>query len=73
MWYTGNRGSNPSCVGYATSPDGLSWTRHVTNPVLDVGTTGDGDETSVRFAVATASTKVVEGSDCVVWLAYVNR
>jgi hypothetical protein len=37
LWYTGydsTRGETKS-LGYATSPDGLAWTRHPKNPVFD--------------------------------------
>jgi sucrose-6-phosphate hydrolase SacC (GH32 family) len=37
LWYTGygpDRGSTKH-LGYATSPDGLRWTRHPANPVFD--------------------------------------
>jgi len=37
MWYTGDDGSNPSRVGLATSPNGITWTKTVTNPVLSPG------------------------------------
>src|SRR3989339_780654 len=39
MWYTGQTGSNYR-IGYATSPDGVTWTRHANN--LCTGTTGNG-------------------------------
>jgi predicted GH43/DUF377 family glycosyl hydrolase len=35
MWYHGY--SDMSRIGYATSPNGLNWTKHSTNPVLDIG------------------------------------
>lgn len=35
MWYRGNSGSN-SKIGYATSSDGISWTKHGSNPILTV-------------------------------------
>ena len=34
MWFTGYR-DGPMSLGYATSPDGLRWTRHPPNPVYD--------------------------------------
>jgi len=34
MWYTGAAGPSPNGMGYATSPDGISWTKHPNNPVL---------------------------------------
>jgi hypothetical protein len=43
LWYTGynpNR-SDTMCLGYATSPDGLKWTRYPGNPVFDKSWTED--------------------------------
>ena len=34
MWYSGGDQYEPDAIGYATSPDGLTWTRHVTNPIF---------------------------------------
>jgi len=44
MWYTGNQLFGPGRVGYATSPDGLTWTKYPGNPILDAGAPGDWDE-----------------------------
>jgi len=39
MWYTGiSPGGLTGQIGYATSPDGISWTKHPSNPVLAPGT-----------------------------------
>jgi beta-1,2-mannobiose phosphorylase / 1,2-beta-oligomannan phosphorylase len=37
MWYTGYDGTREATksLGYATSPDGLTWTRHPENPIYD--------------------------------------
>jgi len=35
MWYGGNDGSGGTGVGYATSPDGINWTKFVSTEVLD--------------------------------------
>ncbi|MCB1121561.1 MAG: glycosylase [Verrucomicrobiae bacterium] len=37
MWYTGYRqtGDTTRYLGYASSPDGLNWTRHPDNPIFD--------------------------------------
>ncbi|HSD67049.1 MAG TPA: glycosylase [Vicinamibacteria bacterium] len=37
LWYTGydSRKSETKSLGYATSPDGLVWTRHPRNPLFD--------------------------------------
>jgi len=46
MWYTGNDGSNTR-IGYATSPDGIVWTKYAGNPVLDLGAPGAWDDVNV--------------------------
>jgi len=38
MWYCGMASSEEIYrIGYATSPDGINWTKYENNPVLDVG------------------------------------
>ena len=37
MWYVGQKGDNPYAFGYATSSDGINWTRYAGNPVLSTG------------------------------------
>ena len=39
MWYNGYSSApgNPGRIGYAESPDGISWTKYEDNPVLDSG------------------------------------
>jgi predicted GH43/DUF377 family glycosyl hydrolase len=34
MWYSGGEQYEPNAIGYATSPDGLLWTKHPDNPVF---------------------------------------
>ena len=34
MWYSAGEQYEPNSIGYATSPDGLHWTRHQDNPVF---------------------------------------
>ena len=34
MWYSGGEQNEPNAIGYATSPDGLTWTKHEANPVF---------------------------------------
>ena len=46
MWYTGYDGNNYR-IGYAYSSDGINWTKYSGNPVINLGTTGAWDETSV--------------------------
>jgi predicted GH43/DUF377 family glycosyl hydrolase len=48
MWYTGDNGINAR-IGYATSPDGISWTKHPSNPVLDLGSLSSWDDTHVTY------------------------
>ena len=38
MWYSGQNTSNLTQIGYATSTDGITWTRHPENPVITVNT-----------------------------------
>ncbi len=41
MWYSGYRvtgATSPAYIGYATSSDGINWTKDVRNPVLGPGT-----------------------------------
>jgi predicted GH43/DUF377 family glycosyl hydrolase len=34
MWYSGGEQNEPNAIGYATSPDGLTWRKHDANPVF---------------------------------------
>ena len=34
MWYSGGEQNEPNAIGYATSPDGLKWTKRADNPVF---------------------------------------
>jgi predicted GH43/DUF377 family glycosyl hydrolase len=34
MWYSGGDQYEPDAIGYATSPDGLNWTKHPGNPIF---------------------------------------
>jgi len=47
LWYHGFSGTFTRQVGYATSPDGVSWTKHAGNPVLTPGNAGAWDADSV--------------------------
>jgi predicted GH43/DUF377 family glycosyl hydrolase len=44
LWYHGFAGSCCDSVGYATSPDGINWTKHPNNPVFSPGPSGDWDD-----------------------------
>lgn len=48
-WYTGANLSGISRIGYATSSDGISWTKHPNNPVLDAGAPGEWDSGGVAL------------------------
>jgi len=43
MWYSGHDGTKWR-IGYATSSDGISWTKHASNPVLNIGAGGTWDD-----------------------------
>jgi len=51
MWYTAGDGTDGDAryfrIGYAHSPDGITWTKHATNPVLDLGPVGAWDSLGV--------------------------
>ncbi len=50
MWYDGGTLSvpgQPISIGYATSPDGVHWTRNAENPVLTPGPPGAWDEDGI--------------------------
>ena len=52
MWYKGNRsrdlfGDFNSRIGYATSPDGITWTKYEENPVFDIGEAGTWDDDNI--------------------------
>ncbi|RME69883.1 MAG: hypothetical protein D6784_17645, partial [Chloroflexi bacterium] len=49
MWYTAFDGSGVGRIGYATSPDGVTWSKYGSNPVLDVGAPGSWEDTDVMF------------------------
>ncbi|HEX3997601.1 MAG TPA: hypothetical protein VHX65_03515 [Pirellulales bacterium] len=34
MWYSGGEQYEPDAIGYATSPDGLNWTKNKSNPIF---------------------------------------
>ncbi|MCK4824369.1 hypothetical protein KA005_51935, partial [bacterium] len=61
MWYTASDGAN-SRIGYATSPDGVTWTKHASNPVLDIGTNGQWDDVH-----AFSPSVILNGTDYQMW------
>src|SRR5437870_4970480 len=34
MWYSGGEQYEPNAIGYATSPNGVNWTKHDDNPIF---------------------------------------
>jgi predicted GH43/DUF377 family glycosyl hydrolase len=64
MWYIG--GTSVSKTGYATSPDGVTWTPYWDNPVLRAGDTGSWDETR-----ADIHSVIADGGIYLAW--YVGR
>ena len=45
MWYWAyNPADQDLRIGHATSPDGITWTKDINNPVLDAGPSGAWDE-----------------------------
>lgn len=48
MWYTGSKNSNNFKIGYATSPDGVIWSKYANNPVLVAGSSGAWDYPRVQ-------------------------
>jgi predicted GH43/DUF377 family glycosyl hydrolase len=47
MWFAGRDLEGLWRIGYATSPDGLNWTKHAANPVLDVGAEDEWDASGI--------------------------
>jgi len=47
MWYSGGDQYEPDAIGYATSPDGLTWTKHAANPVFRADPTREWEQHKV--------------------------
>jgi predicted GH43/DUF377 family glycosyl hydrolase len=65
MWYAA-RGTQLQ-IGYATSPDGVNWTQHATNPVLAPGTGADWDNGEI------AAPAILVGPDFEMWYSGANE
>ena len=64
MWYSGGASFTTHRIGYATSPDGINWTKYVGNPVLAPDHCGSWDDVQVWFPEV-----VKEGSTFHMWYA----
>jgi hypothetical protein len=60
MWYEGSDGTVRQ-LGYATSPDGVNWTKYAGNPVLAAGPEGYDQDAAGHGAI------LVEGSTYKLW------
>jgi len=47
MWYSGGGQYEPDAIGYATSPDGLTWNRYAQNPIFSPDRTLDWEKDRV--------------------------
>ena len=75
MWYTCGGLNYPadtllrSRQCYATSPDGINWTKYSGNPVLDVSYTGDWDSLGVETATVITDISAPENERYKMWYA----
>ncbi|OGE79154.1 MAG: hypothetical protein A2751_05960 [Candidatus Doudnabacteria bacterium RIFCSPHIGHO2_01_FULL_46_14] len=66
MWYHGDAAGNIRRIGYATSSDGIVWNKYVSNPVLDLGSSGAWDDGTI------AEPRIIKvGSEY--WLFYAGK
>jgi predicted GH43/DUF377 family glycosyl hydrolase len=63
MWHGGGKGSGGS-IGYATSPDGISWTKYGGSPVMQAGPPGAWDDNTVLPCAV-----IFDGSTYKMWYA----
>ena len=66
MWYIGEAGNDIWQTGYATSPDGVNWTRYPDNPVLKPGEAGEWDSYG---ALVGSGSVLYEGGQYYMWYA----
>jgi uncharacterized repeat protein (TIGR01451 family) len=62
MWYSGYDSDGVARIGYATSSDGVAWTKSGDNPVLDVGASGSWEDEDVL-----GPTVIKEGGSYHMW------
>jgi predicted GH43/DUF377 family glycosyl hydrolase len=48
MWYSGRPTGGSQQIGYATSSDGITWTKYGGNPVIETGAVSQWDENGAR-------------------------
>ena len=69
MWYAGDATiGGAQRIGYATSPDGIVWTKYSGNPVIDRGSLGSWDDSRVFPGTVVAWNGIYE-----LWYTGVNR
>ncbi len=51
IWYTGRTSAGVSTIGYATSSDGINWTKWFENPVMGIGPAGSWKDADVMNPV----------------------
>ncbi len=56
MWYQSGLGLGR--IGYATSNDGINWTKYAGNPVMDVGSTGTWDDEGIGLGSVISDTGI---------------
>ncbi|MFA8343188.1 MAG: hypothetical protein ACEPO8_09500 [Rhodothermaceae bacterium] len=64
MWYSGSADDGTYRIGYATSPDGISWTKHSGNPILTSGAAGSWDSYYVS-----GPTVLYDGNNYKMWFS----
>jgi len=67
MWYSGYNLSSSYKIGYATSPDGTTWTKYAGNPVIGTGAPGEWDDMSVI-----SQTVIKDGATFKMWYGGFN-
>lgn len=50
LWYSGGEQYEPNALGYATSPDGLHWTKNADNPIFKPDPSSEWDQARVTAA-----------------------
>lgn len=69
MWFSGGEQYEPNAIGYATSPDGVEWSKCLTNPVF----TADADSSWERHKVAGCHVKKIDDSYVMFYIGYHNE